>query len=101
MAGQNTPVSDDATHQQDPSDILENKLTQLQSLLSCCYGDWCEWFDAIGTKHRDNIMWIAADLATEAVELSQVLLKKVEAADESGAQGRTGEEGRGACGPAL
>lgn len=69
IAGQNTPVSDDATNQQDASDILENKLTQLQSLLSCCYGDGCEWFDAIGASHRDNIMWIAADLATEAVRL--------------------------------
>lgn len=82
IAGQNSPTSDDAIHQQDASGTLENKLTQLQSLLSCCYGDWCEWFDAIGTKHRDNIMWIAADLAAEAVELSQVLLKKVDAADE-------------------
>ena len=79
IAGQNTPASDDATHQQDASDILENKLTQLQSLLSCCYGDWSEWFDAIGARHRDNIMWIAADLATDAARLSQVLLERVEA----------------------
>jgi len=80
IAGQNTPSSDDATHQQDASDILENKLTQLQSLLSCCYGDCSEWFDAIGVKHRDNIMWIAADLATDASQLSQKLLEKVSAA---------------------
>ncbi|MDP9604928.1 UNVERIFIED_ORG: hypothetical protein J2W38_004729 [Variovorax paradoxus] len=80
IAGQNTPTSDDATHQQDPSDILENKLTQLQSLLSCCYGDWCEWFDAIGTKHRDNIMWIAADLAGDAARLFQ----EIEARESEG-----------------
>ena len=71
IAGRNTPASHDANHQPDASDILENKLTQLQSLLSCCYGDGCEWFDAIGARHRDHIMWIAADLATDVVELFQ------------------------------
>jgi hypothetical protein len=79
IAGQNSPVSDDATHQQDASGILENKLTQLQSLLSCCYGDCSEWFDAIGAKHRDNIMWIAADLATDAARHSQELLQRLNA----------------------
>lgn len=74
IAGQNSPISDDAIHQQDASGILENKLTQLQSLLSCCYGDWSEWFDAIGATHRDNIMWIAADLAKDAASLLQEVL---------------------------
>lgn len=36
IAGQNSPTSHDATNQQDAVDILENKLTQLQSLLHCC-----------------------------------------------------------------
>lgn len=71
IAGQHTPASDDATHQQDASDILENKLTQLRSLLSCCYGDGGEWFEAIGAKHRDNVVWIASDLATDAAKLFQ------------------------------
>jgi hypothetical protein len=75
IAGQHTPVSYDATHQQDASDILENKLTQLQSLLSCCYGDEGEWFDAIGAAHRANIMWIAADLAEDAERLFQQLAR--------------------------
>lgn len=79
IAGRNTSTSHDANHQPDASDILENKLTQLQSLLSCCYGDWSEWFDAIGAQHRDNIMWIAADLATDAAQLSQELLKRLNA----------------------
>lgn len=73
IAGQHTPASEDTILQQDASDILENKLTQLQSLLSCCYGDCSEWFDAIGVAHRDNIMWIAADLASEAGRLFQGL----------------------------
>lgn len=37
-------------NQQDASGILENKLTQLRSLLSCCYGDGGVWFDAIGAR---------------------------------------------------
>ena len=59
----------------DASDILENKVSQLQSLLSCCYGDCSERFEGIGEQHRDKIMWIAADLATEVVRLSQEILK--------------------------
>jgi hypothetical protein len=78
IAGQNSPTSDDAIHQQDASGTLENKLTQLQSLLSCCYGDCSEWFDAIGAKHRDNIMWIAADLADDALRLLHEILPLVE-----------------------
>ena len=65
----------------DASDILENKLSQLQSLLSCCYGDGGEWFDVIGARHRDNIMWIAADLAAEVARLSQELLRRINAMD--------------------
>ncbi|QFZ83923.1 hypothetical protein GFK26_14735 [Variovorax paradoxus] len=76
IAGRNAPASHDVVRQPDASDILENKLTQLQSLLSCCYGDEGEWFEAIGARRRDNIMWIAADLAGDAMELSQLLLKK-------------------------
>lgn len=77
IAGQNTPSSHDAIQGPDVSDILENKLTQLQSLLSCCYGDGCEWFDAIGAKHRDSIMWIAADLAGDAMRLLQQMGSEV------------------------
>jgi hypothetical protein len=66
----------------DASDILENKVSQLQSLLSCCYGDCSERFEGIGEQHRDKIMWIAADLAAEVGELSQALLKKVRALDQ-------------------
>ncbi|WP_454907286.1 hypothetical protein [Variovorax gossypii] len=48
----------------------------MQSLLSCCYGDCSEWFDAIGAKHRDNIMWIAADLASSAARLFEEIAKE-------------------------
>jgi hypothetical protein len=73
IAGQTTPSSLHSIHQQDAADVLENKLSQLQSLLSCCYGDGAEWFDASGVRHRDNIMWIASDLASDAANLFQRL----------------------------
>lgn len=77
IAGQNTPTSADATSAQDAKDILENKLTQLRSILHCCYGEEQELFEAIGAEHRGNIMWIAADLAAELDELSQIALKRL------------------------
>ena len=82
IAGRNTPSSDDAPHGPDALDILENKLTQMQSLLSCCYGDWSEWFEGIGERHRDNIMWIASDLADDVARLAQELLKRLNAMDQ-------------------
>ena len=76
IAGQNTPTSALATAAQDAKDTLENKLTQLRSLLHCCYGDEQELFEAIGATHRGNIMWIGADLADDIDRLAQVLLKR-------------------------
>jgi len=76
IAGQNTPTSVDATSAQDAKDILENKLTQLQSLLHCCYGEEQQLFEAIGAEHRGNLMWIAADLAEEVERLSQKIMKR-------------------------
>ena len=53
------------------SDLLENKLEQLNSLLWCCYGAGDGWFEDAGAGHRDNLLWIASDLAREAVALFQ------------------------------
>jgi hypothetical protein len=53
------------------ADLLENKLEQLNSLLWCCYGAGDGWFEDAGEKHRDNLLWIASDLAREAVALFQ------------------------------
>lgn len=74
IAGQNTPTSVDATSAREAKDILENKLTQLRSLLGCCYGEEQELFEAIGAEHRGNLMWIAADLARDATNLLQEVL---------------------------
>jgi hypothetical protein len=77
IAGRNTPTSALSTPAQDAKDTLENKLTQLRSLLHCCYGDEQELFEAIGATHRGNIMWIASDLAEDVERLlPQVELKK-------------------------
>jgi hypothetical protein len=51
--------------------LLEIKLTQLNSLLWCCYGDGNNWFEEAGEMHRDRMLWIAADLAREAEMLLQ------------------------------
>ncbi len=81
IAGQHTPTSRSAIASIGAADLLEKKLSQLQSLLKCCYGDGCDWFDAIGATHRDRVMWIAADLADDAAQLSQELLQQINAAD--------------------
>ena len=78
MAGRSTPQSPRRTRGAPPSstptgedarDLLEIKLAQLNSLLWCCYGDGNGWFEEAGEKHRDHMLWIAADLAREAERL--------------------------------
>ncbi|MDP9908888.1 hypothetical protein J2W27_000981 [Variovorax boronicumulans] len=78
MAGRSTPKSPRRTRGATPSstptgedarDLLEIKLAQLNSLLWCCYGDGNGWFEEAGEKHRDHMLWIAADLAREAERL--------------------------------
>ncbi|GER09853.1 hypothetical protein VHAB30_10060 [Variovorax boronicumulans] len=78
MAGRSTPKSARRTRGATPSstptgedarDLLEIKLAQLNSLLWCCYGDGNGWFEEAGEKHRDHMLWIAADLAREAERL--------------------------------
>lgn len=75
MAGRPTPTSrgNSTTPPDGPSaaDLLENRLTQLKSLLWCCYGDGIDWFDGAGSKHLDNVFWLIADLVDEAGELHQ------------------------------
>jgi len=65
-----TPTPDEAR------ELLEIKLAQLNSLLWCCYGDGNGWFEEAGEKHRDNMLWIAADLAREAEMLLELSSKR-------------------------
>ena len=73
MAGPARPASADATTPTTPgaSDLLEIKLEQLNSLLWCFYGAGDGWFQDAGEAHRENLLWIASDLAREAVALYQ------------------------------
>lgn len=80
IAGQTTPDSLRATYP-DAADLLEKKSSQLQSLLSCCYGDCSEWFELIGERHRDSLMWLASDLADDIARLAQELLKRLSVLD--------------------
>lgn len=56
---------------QTASDVLENKLEQLHTLLWCCYGAGDSWFEDAGEVHRENLMWLASDLVRETRELYQ------------------------------
>jgi hypothetical protein len=73
MAGATKPASADATTTttRDAAGLLENKLEQLNSLLWCFYGAGDGWFQDAGEAHRENLLWIASDLAREAVALYQ------------------------------
>lgn len=53
------------------ADLLECKLEQLNSLLWCCHGAGDGWFEDAGAGHRDNLLWIASDLARDAAALFQ------------------------------
>lgn len=48
--------------------LINRKGLQLCSLLKCCYGEGQDWFEAMGAAHRDNLMWLASELATEMSE---------------------------------
>ena len=56
----------------DASSLLENKLTQLNALLACFYGEEDDWFEQVGPERRDKLLWLASDLAREAEALFQV-----------------------------
>ena len=70
MARPQDPESPDVTAQS-PEDLLENKLSQLHSLPWCCHGAGNGWLEEAGPMHRDQMLWIAADLAQEAMTLFQ------------------------------
>lgn len=69
IIGQGTPAPTSPLPSAWPSpegfDRADEKLTQLRSLLSCCYGVGAEWFETIGSNHRENLLWLASDLAQD------------------------------------
>ncbi|MGJ7613496.1 MULTISPECIES: hypothetical protein [unclassified Variovorax] len=83
IARPRTPVSPDGTAQ-DPADLLENTLTQLESLLWVCHGEDIDWHTGEGPRHLDNVLWLAAELARKAGELFQMREKARRDAPEAG-----------------
>jgi hypothetical protein len=66
-----TPAPSPDRAPQDPTDLLENKLTQLKSLTWACYGGGIDWFNGVGPQHLDNVLWAVADMVGEAEALFQ------------------------------
>ncbi|MGJ7564071.1 hypothetical protein ACSFBM_09455 [Variovorax sp. GB1R11] len=83
IARPRSPVSPDGTAQ-DPADLLENTLTQLESLLWVCHGEDIDWHTGEGPRHLDNVLWLAAELARKAGELFQMSEKARREAPEAG-----------------
>ncbi|AVQ80999.1 hypothetical protein C4F17_08585 [Variovorax sp. PMC12] len=71
IARPRTPVASAETAQ-DPADLLENTLSQLEALLWVCHGEDIDWCSGDGPRRLDNLLWLAADLARKAGELFQV-----------------------------
>lgn len=76
IARPRTPASPDSASGPTASDLLENKLAQLNSLLRCRHGDGNRWFEDAGPEHLDNVLWIASELARDAMGLFQACEEK-------------------------
>jgi hypothetical protein len=70
IARPTTPVASEDSAQ-DPADLLENTLSQLEALLWLCHGEHIDWCSGDGPRQLDNVFWLAADLSRKAGELFQ------------------------------
>ena len=65
-------------HSSGPADAIDavdssgRKLAQLRSLLMSMYGVGRDGFENIGAGHRDNLLWLASDLAEQLAELREI-----------------------------
>ena len=71
IARPTTPV-DSEDNAQDPADLLENTLSQLEALLWVCHGEDIDWCNGDGPGRLDNLLWLAAELARKAAEQFQL-----------------------------
>jgi hypothetical protein len=55
------------------SDLIENNLEQLHSLLCCCHEDDGLVLQGASPEHLDNLLWLAASV----VRQTQALFQKV------------------------
>ena len=74
----------------DPWSTLEEKSTQLHSLLCYCHGGPPGQEDA-GPEHRDNVFWLASELAKEVMDLIQVCAPREAKAGNTGNPGNPGK----------
>jgi len=84
IARPTTPVASEDNNAQDPADLLENTLTQLEALLWVCHGEDIDWCSGDGPRQLDNLLWLAAELARKAGELFQMSEKARCEAPETG-----------------
>jgi len=71
IARPTTPVASEDSAQ-DPADLLENTLSQLEALLWVCHGEDIDWCSGDGPGRLDNLLWLAAELARKAGHLFQL-----------------------------
>jgi len=83
IARPTTPVASEA-NAQDPADLLENTLTQLEALLWVCHGEEIDWCSGDGPRQLNNLLWLAAEMARKAGELFQMSEKARCKAPETG-----------------
>jgi hypothetical protein len=53
----------------DAQDQLSAKSAQLAALLCSIHGEGFEAFNALAPRHKENLLWLAADLACEVQSL--------------------------------
>lgn len=73
MGPPNTPAPPHAAAELSASDLIENNLEQLHSLLCCCHGDDGLVLQGGSPDHLNNVLWLAATL----VRQTQALFQKV------------------------
>ena len=82
IARPRTPVASE-DNAQDPADLLENTLSQLEALLWVCHGEDIDWCSGDGPRRLDNLLWLAAELARKAGGLFQLSEKARRGAPET------------------
>jgi hypothetical protein len=71
IAGHRTPASSPAGTDEDPTDLLESTLAQLEALMWTCHGEDIDWCSGDGPRQLANLHWLAADLTRRASDLFQ------------------------------
>ncbi|MBJ2155101.1 hypothetical protein [Variovorax sp. IB41] len=80
IARPRTPVPPD----QDPTDLLEATLAQLEALMWTCHGEDIDWSGGDGPTQLANLHWLASDLTRRAVALFQLSVAALRKAPETG-----------------